>query len=192
MKVGVAVLGSRTFRAQELCESRGGRPGFPSLISLTVSVDVKQHFINDILPSRRKVPESDARSVRIVSARLFFSTMLKTLFADLARQAPTRESTHKGVNQRSKYVTQVQQQRPESPRVTLTWHACKYKVHKLHQRYMRVNTKYKVHKLHQRYIYRGCTSDGIYVPCIYTPHQVRVTVGDSGLCCCTCVTYFER
>ena len=99
-------------------------------------MDVKQHFINDILPSRRKVPESDARSVRIVSARLFFSTMLKTLFADLARQAPTRESTHKGVNQRSKYVTQVQQQRPESPRVTLTWHACKYKIHKLHQRYI--------------------------------------------------------
>ena len=22
--------------------------------------------------------------------------------------------------------------------------------------------------------------------------QVRVTVGDSGLCCCLCVTYFER
>ena len=36
------------------------------------------------------------------------------------------DSTHKGVNQRSKYVTQVQQQRPESPTVTLTWHACKY------------------------------------------------------------------
>ena len=32
--------------------------------------------------------------------------------------------THKGVNQRSKYVAQVQQQRPT---VTLTWHACKYK-----------------------------------------------------------------
>ena len=32
-------------------------------------------------------------------------------------------STHKGVNQRSK---QTQQQRPESPTVTLTWHACKY------------------------------------------------------------------
>ena len=31
-------------RAQELCESRGGRPGLPSLISLMVSVDVKQHF----------------------------------------------------------------------------------------------------------------------------------------------------
>ena len=47
------------------------------------------------------------------------------------------ESTHKGVNQRSKYITQVQQQRPESPTVTLTWHASKYiyKVHELHQRY---------------------------------------------------------
>ena len=33
----------------------------------------------------------------------------------------------------------------------LTWHACKYKVHKLHQRYM-----------------GGCTSDGVYVYCIYT------------------------
>ena len=33
-----------------------------------------------------------------------------------------------------KYVTQTQQQRPESLRVTLTWHACKHKVHKLHQR----------------------------------------------------------
>ena len=39
------------------------------------------------------------------------------------------------VNWRSKYVTQVQQQRPESPTVTLTWHTCKYKVHQLHQRY---------------------------------------------------------
>ena len=45
------------------------------------------------------------------------------------------ESAHKGVNKRSKYVTQVQQ-RAESPKVTLTWHACKYKVHQLHQRYI--------------------------------------------------------
>ena len=30
-------------RVQELCESRGGRPGLPVLISRTVSVDVKQH-----------------------------------------------------------------------------------------------------------------------------------------------------
>ena len=39
-------------------------------------------------------------------------------------------STNKGVNYHSKYVTQEQQQRPQSPMVTLTWHACKYKVHK--------------------------------------------------------------
>ena len=37
-------------RAQELCESRGGRPGLPSLISLMVSVDVKQHFNQQIFP----------------------------------------------------------------------------------------------------------------------------------------------
>ena len=30
-------------RAQELCESRGGRPGLPVLMSFMVSVDVKQH-----------------------------------------------------------------------------------------------------------------------------------------------------
>ena len=33
----------KTLRAQELCESRGGRPGLPVLMSLMVSVDVKQH-----------------------------------------------------------------------------------------------------------------------------------------------------
>ena len=32
-----------TFRVQELCESGGGRPGLCVLMSLTVSVDVKQH-----------------------------------------------------------------------------------------------------------------------------------------------------
>ena len=41
------------FRAQELCESRGGRPGLPSLIDPnkpTVSVDFKQHStINEFL-----------------------------------------------------------------------------------------------------------------------------------------------
>ena len=36
------------------------------------------------------------------------------------------ESAHKGVNQRPKDVTKTQQQRPESPTVTGTWHACEY------------------------------------------------------------------
>ena len=59
----------------------------------------------------------------------FITTYLKQNETQSARA----ESTHKGVNQRSKYAAQVQQ-RPESPTVTLTWHACKYKIHKLHQR----------------------------------------------------------
>ena len=43
---------------------------------------------------------------------------------------PSFLSTNKGVNLCSKYVTQGHQQRSESPMVTLTWHACKYKVYK--------------------------------------------------------------
>ena len=86
-------------------------------------------------------------------------------------QSARAESTHKGVNQRSKYVTQVQQQRPESSAVTLIWHACKYEVHKLHL------------KMYLRWSL--CT---LYLHAC----QARVTVGDSGLCCCTCVTYSER
>ena len=31
------------FRVLDLCESRGGRPGLPVLMSLMVFVDVKQH-----------------------------------------------------------------------------------------------------------------------------------------------------
>ena len=36
----------------------------------------------------------------------------------------------------------------------------------------------------------GCTWGGVCVPCIDT-HARWVTVGDSGLCCCVCVTSFE-
>ena len=39
------------------------------------------------------------------------------------------KTTHKGVNYRSKYVTQTQQQRPDLPNVGLTWHERKNKVH---------------------------------------------------------------
>ena len=50
---------STLIRVQELCESRGGRPGLSALMSLTVSVDVKQHwtmlrhrsqFVSNMLP----------------------------------------------------------------------------------------------------------------------------------------------
>ena len=36
----------------------------------------------------------------------------------------------------------------------------------------------------------GITSGGVYVSCIYT-HAKSVTVGDSCLFCCTCVSYFD-
>ena len=85
------------------------------------------------------------------------------------------ESPHKGLNQRLEDVTQAQQQRPELPSVILTWHACKYKVHKLHQRYIlwvRV----------RMYLWwSSCTL-------FWHACQVRVTV-DSGLCCCACYVF---
>ena len=46
------------------------------------------------------------------------------------------ESIHKGVALISARETSYKQQRHESPTVTLTWHACKYKVYKHHQRYI--------------------------------------------------------
>ena len=62
----------------------------------------------------------------------FFSRLIPTPVVQWMKVGYTscfHESAHKGVNQRSKYVTQVKQERPESPTVILTWHACKYKVH---------------------------------------------------------------
>ena len=41
-----------------------------------------------------------------------------------------------GVYERSKDVTSTQQQRPESPTVTLTWYASKCMARKLHRRYI--------------------------------------------------------
>ena len=38
-----AVISLTDIIVQELCESRGSRPGLPVLMSLMVSVDVKQH-----------------------------------------------------------------------------------------------------------------------------------------------------
>ena len=101
--------------------------------------------------------------------------------ADWVLKLLTIESTHKGVNQRSKDVTQTQQQRAESPTVTLTWHASKYKVRKLRQSYILnaclcfedvtlVEFRY-FHNIQYPQLLAG-------VAC-----QVRVTVGDSGLCC---------
>ena len=47
-------------RGQELCESRGGRPGLPASNKPTASVDVKQHFNNNVSPK-----SSGAASVKV-------------------------------------------------------------------------------------------------------------------------------
>ena len=72
MKVEVAVLGSRPtsvdvkqhfnsircqVRAQELCESRGGRPGLVSLLVPMASVDVKQHLRKKKINAQDRVKE---------------------------------------------------------------------------------------------------------------------------------------
>ena len=51
----------QTVRVQELCESRGGLPGLPVLMSLMVSVDVKQHSSSS--GSRRSGKKPDERKV---------------------------------------------------------------------------------------------------------------------------------
>ena len=99
------------------------------------------------------------------------------------------QSTHKGVNLRPKDVTQAQQQRPRYPTVTLTWHASKYSVHKLHQRIlspgMRANTRY-INSI------RGCLWWSLCT-CYLLACHVRVTVGDSGLCCfCLCDVFWAQ
>ena len=59
--------------------------------------------------------------------------LCQTIGLSHSRNQHTREL----INARNNVVIQVQQQRPKLPTVTLTWrHACKYKVHKLHYRYM--------------------------------------------------------
>ena len=57
---------------------------------------------------------------------------------------------HNGVNQGSNHVTQVQQQRPESPMVTLTQHMGTYKALKLHQRYI-LNPYFFIYLPHEKF-----------------------------------------
>ena len=70
---------------------------------------------------------TNCRQRPYVFATIFDERIIKTVSGD--GEPEDFESRRKGVNQCSKYVTQVQQstqvqqQRPESPTVTLTWHA---------------------------------------------------------------------
>ena len=77
---------------------------------------------------------SDLRSRAV---RVFGSLFLSK--TELTRPRAFVQNQHKKeVNERAKDITQTQQQRSESLTVTLTWHASKNKVHKLHQRYILV------------------------------------------------------
>ena len=51
--------------------SRGGRPGLPSLISLTVSVDVKQHFNNG---EKARKQLGDTTGLKLTQPRLNMAT----------------------------------------------------------------------------------------------------------------------
>ena len=112
-------------------------------------------------------------------------------------QSACAESTHKGANQRLKHTTQGQQRR-ESP-TAVTWIACKCKVHKL----MPVHTCVAECARIVGYIYMCvCVTGGhpfsrMYLWCslcsLYLcACQVRVAVGDLGLCCCACVACFKQ
>ena len=80
---------------------------------------------------------------------------LRTTTGPLQCQQPANtEYTHsllispnKGVNNRSRDVTQTQQ-RPEPPMLTLTWHANKYMIHKFHQRYIIFSSQPPLHHHH--------------------------------------------
>ena len=62
------------FWAGELCESRGGRPGLSSLISLSFSVDVKHHerrsFLGGMLKPEIKSDQFGGRGLKGPEIRL--------------------------------------------------------------------------------------------------------------------------
>ena len=67
----------------------------------------------------------------------------------------------------------------ESPTNSL-WHASKYKVHKLHQRYAEAVTVVEFMYLVLQGVHLWWSLCTLYLfEC-----EVRVTIGDSGLCCC--------
>ena len=68
------------------------------------------------------------------------------------------ESTHKGVKQR-RLTSHKHNNKSESPTITLTWHACKYKVHKLHERYILFILFIFFIFFDQRYICSSCRSN---------------------------------
>ena len=89
-------------RAQELCESRGGRPGLPVPNKPTVSVDVKQHFNQgqgggrDAVASVRFPVEFYDRPSRMLARACKVSagttTTINMVFLDCVQHAPVTSS----------------------------------------------------------------------------------------------------
>ena len=100
--------------------------------------------------------------------------------------------THKRVHQRSKYVTQIQQQRPESPTVTRTWHACKYKIHKLHQRYILCYRRWLRYLLYLCYVFRALITSLVCWFCTSALGLVLFQICDNAKRKITALIVFKR
>ena len=68
---------------------------------------------------------------------------LDTIQCNIIERQHTRELISA---RKASHKLMIQKQRPESPTVTLTWHASKYKIHQLHQKCI-------LSKIHQRHIF---------------------------------------
>ena len=96
------------------------RPRKPegSLGQTAQDVHLDSHTAPELCPPSATDTDNMPRPTRLLPGVIF---NLKQSEGQSARAG----STNKGANLRSNYLTQVRQQRSESPTVTLTWHACK-------------------------------------------------------------------
>ena len=98
----------------------------PSLhMLLQIRFTAKANTLRHTMPRRINMYLSTSELAQVYTLQCIPQKAASHLKCKLAE----RESTHNGVNKRSKHATKVQQ-RPESSTVSLTWHVCKYKVHK--------------------------------------------------------------
>ena len=142
-------------RVQELCESRGGRPGLSVLMSLTVSVDVKQHWTvlrhwSQFVPNMSTdIRGHEALHHHLSCIWIFIHTALLSVHNGMWLGQWIRTTRH--LINCCVFLFYLRIRIPS--RMYLCWSLCTL--------------------------------------CLLA-FQVRVIVGDSGLCCNVCVTSFER
>ena len=120
--------------------------------------------------------------------------MASTKLKQNEAQSTHAESVCKGVNLCSEVITQTQQQRPESPAVTLTWHVCKFCTRDINlTRGTSSIKKKKKKKKSWCSLVISFKKHFEDVPLIrfmylvFTRMPGESYVDDSGLCCCACV-----